>query len=100
MAAIHKKAGFSVVETIVVVVVLAIIGGLGYALYNHFHTSSDTATSTDQTSTSQPAAASDVQPAPQITTTEDLDKAEQVLDQSTMSSDSDMSQLDTQASGF
>lgn len=94
----RNKAGFSVVEILIVVVVLVIIGGLGYVLYNRLHQAPDTTTATTKTQDS--AAASGIQTAPEIKSVDDLTKAEQVLDQSDVSSSSDASQFDTQTSGF
>jgi prepilin-type N-terminal cleavage/methylation domain-containing protein len=91
------NSGFSAVEILVVLVVVGIVGGLGYVFYNRMQGDTTPAT---QASTTQPMTTSDVPTAPQITTVSDLDNAQQALDQSNVSSSSDTSQLDNNTSSF
>lgn len=91
-----KQSGFSIIEIVIVLVVLGIIGFLGYAFYNnqmHKTATNDNA----QTTTAQ-----DVQSAPTISKTSDLDTAATILDQADLSSNnsSDASQLDSELANF
>lgn len=95
----RNKVGFSVVEILIGVVVLVIVGGLGYVLYGRLHTAPSATAATTKAAPAQ-AMTSGVPVAPEIKTADDLTKAEQTLDQSDVSSSSDASQFDTQTSGF
>jgi Tfp pilus assembly protein PilV len=84
-----SQAGFSIVETLVVVVVLVALGFVGYKVYNRQHATTSTASQSTGSAT-----ANDVAAAPDVKTTSDLDKAATTLDQTDPgSSTSDSSQL-------
>ena len=91
----RKQAGFTLVEIAIVVVVVGIIAFLGYTFYNNQVQKN----ASDESS--QSAVAEDVDSAPEINSTEDLDSAEAVLDGTDpSSSSSDSSQLDAELSNF
>jgi Tfp pilus assembly protein PilV len=82
------QAGFSIVETLIVVVVLVALGFVGHKVYDRQH-----ATTTASQSTGS-ATANDVAAAPDVKTTSDLNKAATTLDQTDPgTSASDSSQL-------
>ncbi|HSX29607.1 MAG TPA: hypothetical protein VLE73_03545 [Candidatus Saccharimonadales bacterium] len=72
-----KQAGFSAVEALVILVVLAGLAGVGYVAVHRMQTpTADNAVSVNKSSTSSEPTA------PAITTTSDLNQAQQVLDSS------------------
>jgi len=93
----HDQSGFSIVEILLVVAVLAIIGFLGYTFYNN---QVNKTASSDQQESSQAVMVSDVNTAPAINSTSDLDAATKTLDQTDPSSSSDVSQLDSELANF
>lgn len=96
-----NQSGFSAVEIVIVVVVVGVLGLVGYNVYNRQQNKS-ASSDTSQSSSDQSASADDVKPAPEINSTEDLDKAQAVLDQTdpNTSNNSDTSQLDSQLANF
>ena len=99
MSKFNNKAGFSAVELILVLVVIAIIGALGYVAYNSFYSkSADDSSQVDEESPT----ASDVETAPEINDSSDLDAALETLDQTDVEggSTNDEQQLDSQVSEF
>lgn len=91
MRRISNQAGFSVVETLIVVVVLAALGFVGYKVYQRQHDNTSTTASSQSAGS---ATANDVASAPSINSTSDLDKAAATLDQTDPgASNSDSSQL-------
>ena len=91
--------GFTAVEGILIVVILALIGFVGYKVYS---TRSSTDKITSETTTgSQQSAGPSLVPGV-INSVSDLDKAQQALDNSDTSSqdNSDTAQLDSQLSNF
>lgn len=100
MSLSKKSSGFSAVEIVLVVAVVALLGFIGWRFYAIQQANSDQGSS--QTTTTQGAAAEtggeDVPAAPQINSTEDLNKAEQALDSTSTSSDG--SELDSELNSF
>jgi prepilin-type N-terminal cleavage/methylation domain-containing protein len=87
-----KQNGFSIVETLIVLLVIAVLGFVGYKVYSRQHDNKATTTASSQPASS--ATANDVAKAPDIKTTGDLDKAAATLDQTDpAASNSDSSQL-------
>jgi prepilin-type N-terminal cleavage/methylation domain-containing protein len=93
----RNQRGFSAVELVIVIAVLAIVGLVGYRVISGRSTSTST---TKSAATSENATAS-VSSAPAIKSTSDLDKAQQTLDQNdpATSNASDSNQLDSSLSG-
>lgn len=91
-----NQAGFSVIELLIVVVVVAVLSFVGYSVYSRQHNQ------VADTATNQSPTASDVTAAPTIKSTSDLDKALNTLNQNdpSSSSASDSSQLDSQTNTF
>jgi Tfp pilus assembly protein PilV len=86
-----KQNGFSVVETLIVLVVVVALGFVGYKVYSRQHDNTATTASSQSTGS---ATANDVANAPDVKTTSDLDKAAATLDQTDPgTSNSDSSQL-------
>jgi Tfp pilus assembly protein PilV len=96
MKRLHKESGFALVEIVLVVIVLALIGFVGYVFVNNqMH-------GTASKNTAQTTTASAAETAPVINTTSDLDKAQATLDANdpSTSTSSDSSQLDSDLSNF
>jgi flagellar basal body-associated protein FliL len=97
-----NQKGFSVVEAVIVVVVLVLIAGAGYFIWDRNKADkNDLNTSTSQEA-SESATATDVKAAPEIKTSSDLGEAEKVLDATDpeASSADDSSSLDSELSEF
>lgn len=90
----HNQAGFTLIEAVLLIAVLAIVGVIGLRVYNNNQTAPETA-ATEKTSAKAP----EDKPAPQIKTTADLTKAENTLDAVNPDAD-DGAQLDTQLAAF
>ena len=94
----QSQAGFSVVELVVGLVIVAVIAGVGYYVW-HGHMATPVATTTGSTSYQSPTTSAPV--APQISNASDLNSAMTALKQTSVtSSNTDSSQLSTQANGF
>lgn len=89
-----KSHGFSAIEVLIVVVVIAIIGALGYVFYTKWQAAQQTEQTTSQTTT--PSAAE----VPEVKTTDDLTKAEQMLDETDVDGTDDTKQLDADLATF
>lgn len=101
--AANRQAGFGHLGPIIaLVLVLAIVGIIGYKLYGSTNKSSDTAQATTPTATTTPAADLTDKDAPAVNSSSDLDKASAVLDQvgADSQSSADTSQLNAQLSGL
>lgn len=105
----NKQSGFSVIELVIALVVIAGLGGAGYVVAHHTNkakpatTASSNTTSASNTTTglnyTSPSTGTPV--APQINTSADLNSALQALNQTNVtSSNTDSTQLSSQASGF
>lgn len=93
----NKQVGFSAIEAIIVVAILAVLAGVGYWVFTR---ESD---DTDQSATSSQASEEDttVPKTPVVEEASDLDSASQALDDSDLDAGAtDNSQLDTQLDGF
>ena len=92
----NNQLGFSAVELLLVVVVVTVLSFVGYMVYNRQQNK------TASTNSSQPTTTSDVQTAPPINSTADLDKAEATLNQTdpASSNTNDSQQLDSQLTTF
>jgi prepilin-type N-terminal cleavage/methylation domain-containing protein len=100
----HQR-GFSAVELVLAVAVLAVLGLVGYTVHNRQHkttTAAITPTSSQKAATPISSQASTISPAPTVNSTSDLDKASQTLDQNdpAATNSSDSSQLDSQTNNL
>jgi Tfp pilus assembly protein FimT len=85
-----RQTGFAVLELVLVVVFLAAVVGLGYVVMKRHNDNKVNTAATQLKDTAVPAA-------PAVTSTSDLTKAEQTLDDTnTDASSSDINQLDAQ----
>ncbi len=98
MIRLKKQAGFSVVEALIIFVVIGALVFVGYTVYKKQQ--ADKQTNTSQSSSSQEATAHDVKSAPTITTADDLDTAQKTLDDASLDSDPDSTQLNKELSEF
>jgi len=91
-----QQSGFAVVELVVVVVILAAIGFVGWQVYQK--QSGATTANTPPTANTQSPVAKDVSAAPSVDSTSDLDAALNTLNQNDPSTanSSDSSQLSSQ----
>lgn len=95
-----KQAGFAIVEAVLIVVILAGLGGAGYVVWHRNHHKTTSQTATTSSTTNSPASTA-VPTAPQIKTSSDLNTALQTLNQTNLSANNaDSSSLNTQASAF
>lgn len=89
-----RQLGFSPILIIVVIAAVGLIGYLGYSFYTN---------SQQQAANNVPeqsAVAKDVQTAPEVTSTSDLDTALTALDKIDTTSSSDSTELNNQLSAF
>lgn len=96
----NQQAGLGhIVVIALLVLVLAIIGFIGYKLYMH---PSDGQSAIEPASSSPTASELTASDAPTVQSTSDLDKASGILDQvdTTSQSSNDSKQLDSQLSGL
>ena len=89
-----RQLGFSPILIVVVIAAVGLIGYLGYSFYTNSQQQAA------NTVTEQSAVAKDVQKAPEVTSTSDLDTALTALDETNTASSSDSSELDSQISVF
>lgn len=94
----NNTLGFTAVEGILIVVILALIGLVSYKVYSTRNSTDKIAN--DTTAGSQ--VATNQSSLPTVSSTSDLDKAQTALVQNDTSSkdNSDLTQLDNQLSGF
>lgn len=83
------NTGFSIVELAVVVVVVSLIGFLGYTFY-----------AKQQTKVASTTPVATVPAAPEINTAADLTTAEKALDSTAGANSSDSAQLDSELANF
>lgn len=87
----QKTNGFSIIELVIILVVIGIVGGLGYVFYNRItQPAKDGVASSSQQAT----------PLKSIDTAADLDKASSQLDSIDVSDSQDINSLDSQAANF
>jgi len=92
MKSLFKKQGFSIIELLVIIIVVGLIGVVGYFFYGNF-------ISNNQVKEQSPVA-SGVPVAPAITTTANLDEAEVVLNGINLDDNTDELQIDSELSNF
>jgi len=93
--AYQRQRGFSAIEVVVAVLVVAAIGATGYLAYNRMQEARNTPTASDQT---QKAVAPQ---APAIDSSKDLDEALDTLNNTNINASlTDSSDLDTQLKSF
>lgn len=85
-----KSRGFTIIEALIIVVVVAIITTLGFVAYNRFMKPQGVSTQ----STAAPTSVTEVK------TSSDLDKVSSDLDAIDLTDSSDTSTLDSQTSAF
>lgn len=89
----RNKNGFTIVEIVILIAVLAIIGALGYMAYNNLIAGNST--------NSKDAASSNQTVAPVVVkSSSDLEKVTKELDAMSLEDSDSTSQLDTAASSF
>ena len=94
MSTSSSRSGFSAVEIVIAIVTVAMIGFLGYSFYANYQK--------NQMKTNGSLQSAETTDAPAITSTEDLDKAASVLDESDLetNSSSDLSEMDKDLNTF
>lgn len=90
----RNKNGFTIVEVVIFIAVLAIIGALGYTAYNNLVANHDS-TATDASASPAPTATPVV-----VKSSSDLEKISSELDAMSLEDSDSNSQLDTAASSF
>lgn len=91
----NKRKGFSIIEGIIIVVVVAIIVSLGLVFYNNY------VAKKDATTTEQESQVDVTQDEPtQISSSSDLDTAADQLDQLDIEDTDDVSTLDAETEDF
>lgn len=96
----RKQSGFSGVELVITILVVAVIAGAGWMVYRNNHPAAKSLNASTNNSANTSATASDVSSAPPIQSTSDLDNALKVLNQndpSTANASDDL-QLTSQSS--
>lgn len=97
-----KQSGFSILELSLIVVVVAALGLVGWAVYQNQQASDKAQLLSSDPAPTPATTATNISPAPEIKSTDDLDKALQALEQNdpstTNSSDSKL--LDSQTGTF
>jgi prepilin-type N-terminal cleavage/methylation domain-containing protein len=97
------QSGFSAVELLIVVVIVAAIGLVGYGVYNRYTNNTvSTGQPTAPGRVGQAATATDVESAPPVNSTGDLNKALATLNQTDPngSNNTDANRLDSQLADF
>lgn len=92
-----NSAGFTAVEVVLILVIVAAVGFAGWRVYNAQNTSTATDTSSsvsEQTTTPESQESLDAVEAPKIDTKADLDSAENTLNELEKSNALDESQFD------
>lgn len=89
-----KESGFTFVEVILVVIIMAIVGVLGYTL------AQNTIFKANPSIINNARTANDVPEAPALETNDDLDATETTLDSIDLDDETDMNSLDSELSNF
>ena len=95
-----EQSGFSIVELVIILAVIGILGFVGYNVYNKDQDNQTASNSSSEQIAEQSPTATDVQSAPDVNSTSDLDNAEAMLDTTDPSSSSDSAELDTLTTAF
>lgn len=97
-----SQTGFSAVEMLVTLVVIAVLALVGYTVYSRGKTNNTATSNNSQQSNEESAIASDVKSAPDINSAEDLDKAAAVLDETdpSGSNNNDSIRLESHSANF
>ena len=90
-----NQAGFSIVEGLLLLIIVAALAGVGYFVYNQ---QQDKQAGVNQTS--YVAKEDQVPEAPQVETAADLDNADKTIDQVNLDEDSENSELDRELNSF
>jgi cytoskeletal protein RodZ len=95
----YNQSGFSVFELVVIVAIVAAVGLMGYGVYSRNQTKNS---NNSNPTVSQQTTPANISSAPDINSTSDLTKAQNLLDQSDpgTANASDSSQLDSQTNDF
>jgi prepilin-type N-terminal cleavage/methylation domain-containing protein len=94
MSAVRQR-GFSAVEVVIALLVLAAIGVTGYLAFNRMQNANK------EPSTSEQTANDDASSAPAIADTDDLDAAAKTLDKTDVdAADTDATELDSELNNF
>ncbi len=90
-----RQRGFSAIEVVIALVVVAAIGGTGYLAYNRMKDANKTPTASEQ------AEKGSTPSAPVVNNTADLDTASKALDNTNVdASATDTTQLDSELNNF
>ena len=92
----RKQLGFSLVEGLIVIAVIALVAAVGYVAWNQFNNNNDQVITTSE----QKAVAEDVPAAPEINETSDLDEANAALDSVEVGGSDDSATLEREAESF
>ena len=92
----RKQLGFSLVEGLIVIAVIALVAAVGYVAWNQFNNNNDQVITTSE----QKAVAEDVPAAPEINETGDLDEANAALDSVEVGGSDDSATLEREAESF
>jgi Tfp pilus assembly major pilin PilA len=95
-----KQSGFAFLELVLVIVIIGAIVVIGLWVYQKRQPGTETTAGTTPSSSTQSPVAKNVSSAPQISSTDDLDKALTTLNQNdpAAANSGDQSQLDSQTS--
>ena len=96
MSITRKQLGFSLVEGLIVIAVIALVAAVGYVAWNQFNNNNDQVITTSE----QKAVAEDVPAAPEINETGDLDEANAALDSVEVGGSDDSATLEREAESF
>lgn len=98
MTMLKHQSGFSIIEIAIVILVIGVGGLVGYTAYSRYQDNKSVANTTQLAK--QSPVASDIAPAPSITSTTDLTTAAKTLDDTNLDDSTDTSQLDSELSAF
>ncbi len=95
-----QQSGFTIVEVVLVIVIVAAIAGVGYYVW-HGQKATPTTTAATTSAPTYQSPPTSVPPAPPVNSASDLNNAMSALNQAGVSSNNtDNNQLSSQASGF